>query len=97
MTTENLHAATNAVSITFQNTEDARPIVDAIAADNPNATVAHFPAMVKIDCPGRLTINARSVSERIGRDWDPQELHLSMISLSGNIDEDDDKFELAWN
>jgi phenol/toluene 2-monooxygenase (NADH) P2/A2 len=97
MTTENLHAATNSVSITFQNTEDARPIVDAIVADNPGATVQHFPSMVKVDCPGRLTINASSVSERVGRDWDPQELHLSMISLSGSIDEDDDRFELAWN
>ena len=97
MTTENLHAATNALSSTLQNTEDARPIVETIEADKPHATVSHFPAMVKVDCPGRLTINAASVSDRIGRDWDPQELHLSMISLSGNIDEDDDKFELAWN
>jgi phenol/toluene 2-monooxygenase (NADH) P2/A2 len=97
MKSENLHATTNNVSITLQNTEDARPIVDAITADNPDAVVQHFPAMVKIDCPGRLTINAGSVSDRVGRDWDPQELHLSMISLSGNIDEDDDVFELSWN
>lgn len=84
------------VSITLQNTEDARPIIEAITADNPAATVAHFPAMVKIDAPGRLTINASSVGERVGREWDPQELHLSMITLSGNIDEDDDRFELSW-
>lgn len=88
---------TQNVSITFQNTEDARPIIDAITADNPEATVQHFPAMVKIDCPGRLTIQASSVGDRLGRDWDPQELHLSVISLSGNIDEDDDHFDLAWN
>jgi phenol hydroxylase P2 protein len=97
MTTENAHASTNPVSITLQNTEDARPIVDAITADNPDAVVNHFPAMVKIDCPGKLTINAESVTDRVGRDWDPQELHLSVISLSGNIDEDDDYFELSWN
>jgi phenol hydroxylase P2 protein len=84
------------VSITLQNTEDARPIIEAITADNPAATVAHFPAMVKIDAPGKLTINAASVGERVGREWDPQELHLSMITLSGNIDEDDDHFELSW-
>ena len=97
MTTDNANASTNSVSITLQNTEDARPIVDAIVADNPTAVVQHFPAMVKIDAPGRLTINAETVGEKVGRDWDPQELHLSVISLSGNIDEDDDKFELAWN
>lgn len=87
---------TQNVSITLQNTEDARPIVDAITADNPAAVVQHFPAMVKIDCPDRLTISAASVGDRLGREWDPQELHLSMISLSGNIDEDDDHFDLAW-
>ena len=84
------------VSITLQNTEDARPIIEAITADNPTATVSHYPAMVKIDAPGRLTINASSVGERVGREWDPQELYLSMITLSGNIDEDDDHFELSW-
>ena len=49
------------VSITLQNTEDARPIIEAITADNPTATVSHYPAMVKIDAPGRLTLNAASV------------------------------------
>jgi phenol hydroxylase P2 protein len=97
MVTDNKNAKTNSVSISLQSTEDARPIIDAIAADNPEAVVSHFPAMIKVDCPGRLTINAQSVSDRIGRDWDPQELHLCMISLSGNIDEDDDQFELTWN
>ena len=97
MVTDNKNASTNDVSITLQNTEDARPIVEAILADNPGAVVNHVPAMVKIDCPGKLTIKAESVSDRVGRDWDPQELHLSVISLSGNIDEDDDIFELAWN
>ena len=97
MVTDNTNASTNDVSITLQSTEDARPIVEAILADNPNAVASHFPAMVKVDCPGRLTIKAETVSDLIGRDWDPQELHLSVISLSGNIDEDDDIFELAWN
>jgi len=85
------------VSITLQNTEDARPIIEAILADNPAATVSHYPAMVKIDAPGRIAVVADSVTERIGRDWDPQELHLSVITLNGNINEDDDVFELSWN
>lgn len=85
------------VSITLQNTADARPIIDAIRADNPTAEIADCPSMVKIDCPGRLVIKQDSVSERLGREWDVQEIHLSMISLSGNIDEDDDQFVLAWN
>ena len=88
---------TNPVSITLQNTDDARAIIDAIAADNPEASLTRYPAMVKIDCPGRLAIKAETVSELLGRDWDPQELHLSLVTLSGNIDEDDELFELSWN
>ena len=84
------------VSITLQNTGDARPIIEAITSDNPQAVVSNMPAMVKIDCPGRLVIKADTVSARLGRDWDPQELHLNVISLSGNIDEEDEYFELSW-
>jgi phenol hydroxylase P2 protein len=84
------------VSITLQNTADARPIIDAIRSDNPGAEFADFPSMVKIDCPDRLVIKQDTVSENLGREWDVQELHLSLISLSGNIDEDDDQFVLAW-
>ncbi len=82
----------NMVYIALQNNEDARPIIEAIEQDNPEASINHFPAMVKIDAPGRLEVRRESVEELIGRDWDPQEIHLHLISISGNVDEDDDIF-----
>lgn len=85
------------VSITLQNTDDARPIVAAIQEDNPNAVVVTFPAMVKIDCPDRLVVNRETVEQKLGRDWDVQEIHLTLISLSGNLDEDDDYFAISWS
>jgi phenol hydroxylase P2 protein len=85
------------VFIALQATEMSRSIVDAIVADNPLASVTEYPAMVKIDVPGRLVIRRESVEERLGRSWDLQELHLNLISLSGNIDETDDEFSLQWN
>ncbi|KWR85120.1 MmoB/DmpM family protein [Cupriavidus sp. IDO] len=87
----------NAVYIALQNNDDTRPIIDAIAEANPHAVVSQFPAMVKIDAPGRLTIVRELVEQKLGRDWDPQELHLNLISLSGNIDETDEAFTLHWN
>ncbi len=84
------------VSITLQNTGDARPIIEAIHADNPEAKASQFPAMVKIDCPGRLVIKRDTVEELMGREWDVQELQLTLISLSGNVDESDDEFVIAW-
>lgn len=83
------------VFIALQANDESRAIVDAILADNPLAVQADFPAMVKIDAPGRIVIKRESVAERLGRDWDLQELHLNLVSLSGNIEETDDEFSLS--
>lgn len=84
------------VSITLQSSQDGIAIGDAIMADNPSAERKLFPAMIKINCPGRLEIRSESVSELLGREWDPQEIHMSVISLSGSVDEDDGSFTLFW-
>lgn len=87
---------TRNVSITLQNNDDARPIIDAIQSDNPEATVNIYPAMVKIDCPSRLVVRQETVEGKLGRAWDVQELHLSLISIAGEVDEEDDYFALEW-
>jgi len=84
------------VFIALQLNDLTRSLVEAIVADNPHATVVDYPAMVKIEALGRLVIRRESVEALIGRDWDIQELHLSLISLSGSIDETDDEFCLHW-
>lgn len=88
---------TESVFIAFQTNDETRPIVAAIEQDNPSATIAHFPAMVKIDAPGRLVVRRESIEALVGRDFDLRELHINLISLSGNIDESDDEFVLQWN
>ncbi len=85
------------VFIALQTNEETRPIIEAIVADNPGATVHEQPAMVKIDVEGRLTVRRQTIEELIGRDFDLQELHINLISLSGNIDETDDELTLSWN
>jgi len=87
---------TDAVFIAFQTNDDTRAIVDAIVEDNAQATVARMPAMVKIDAPGRLVVRRESIEERLGREFDLRELHLNLISLSGNIEESEDEFVLHW-
>ena len=85
------------VFIAFQTNEDTRPIIEAILADNPHAELDQQPAMVKIDVPGRMVIRKSTIEEEIGRDFDLQEMHVHLITLSGNIDETDDEFSLTWN
>ena len=84
------------VFIAFQTNEETRPIIEAIVEDNPHARVNEAPAMVKIDADGWLIVKRSSIEERLGREFDLQELHINLISLSGNIEEDEDQFVLVW-
>lgn len=83
------------VFIAFQNNEEARPIIEAIMDDNSDAVANYTPGMVKIDCEGRLVVKRASIEERIGRDFDLQEIHINLISLSGNVDEEEDELVLS--
>lgn len=79
--------------IAFQTNDVTRSIVEAIVEDNPAAIiVVEQPAMVKIDVPDRLVIRRSSVEEKLGRDFDLQELQLHLITISGHLDETDDEF-----
>jgi len=85
----------NKVFMIFQDTADARPFVDAFEQENPEASLDYQPGMVRIDAMGELSISQAVVSELAGRDVDLQELHLTLVSLSGNVDEDDEYFKIT--
>jgi len=84
------------VFIAFQDNEDSRPIIEAILADNSNATAAYTPGLVKIDCPQRLVVRRESIEAITGQPFNLQQIQLSLVTLSGNVDEDDDEFSLEW-
>ena len=85
------------VFIAVQSNEESRPIVEAILADNPHAVAVHTVGLVKIDAPDELCIKRETIEEIIGKRYNLQELQLSLVTLSGYIDEDDDQFTLSWN
>ena len=85
------------VFIAFQTNEETRCIVEAIIEDNPEALVNVQPAMVKIDVPNRMVIRRSTVEDKIGRDFDLQELQLHLITVSGHVDETEETFTLCWN
>ena len=74
-----------------------RSIVEAIEQDNPDAEVVHEPAMVKVQAEGHLVVRRETIEEEIGREFDMQELNINLITLSGNVDEDEDALTLTWN
>ncbi len=83
--------------IIFQDNMDARPFIDAVEADNPEATMQHEPGMIRFEIVGPLTVSRETVEEILGREVDLHEIHMHLISLSGNLEEDDDFIRLSWN
>lgn len=88
---------TQLVSITLQDTGEGRMIMEAIQQDNPGVEIMRMPGAMKLDRDGSMIVKKETVEEKLGREWDPQEIHLTMISMAGNLDEDDDYFALSWN
>ena len=85
------------VFMAFQDNDNTRYLVEAIVKDNPEAEVQHSPAMIRITAEKRLVINRETMEETLGRDWEVQEMLLEVISIGGNVDEDDDHFIVSWN
>ncbi|MBS7661056.1 MmoB/DmpM family protein [Pseudomonas lalucatii] len=84
------------VYLVLQDNDNAHYLVDGITHDNPHAVVEHQPAMIRIEAEGRLQIRRETMEERLGRAWDVQEMLLDVITIGGNVDEDDDAFVLEW-
>lgn len=86
------------VFLALQDNDDARPIVEAIMQDNPDAEIDHQPAMVRITAEDKLVIKRDTVREiKDDPDWEPQDIQLVLISFGGHLDEDDDHFTIFWN
>ena len=43
-----------------------------------------------------MVIRKSTIEQEIGRDFDLQEMHINLITLTGNIDETEDEFTLSW-
>lgn len=84
------------VFIAFQDNEESRPILEAILADNPEASAVHSPGLVKIDAPGRLVVRRETIEEQTGQRFNLQQIHVNLVTISGYISEDDDELSLSW-
>lgn len=84
------------VFIAFQDNEDSRPIIEAILMDNTKAKASYPTGLVRIVAPNRLVIRRESIEELTGADYNLQQIHVSLVTLSGHIDEDDHQFSLSW-
>jgi len=85
------------VSVDLQETEENRPLINAIEADNPELVINHFPGIIKLQAPGRLEIIRESVEAQLGRPWETHEFQMAIVTLAGNISEwDEDRIVISW-
>lgn len=85
------------VYLALQDNDISRYIVEAIEEDNPEVSIDYQPAMIRMEAKGRLVVKRETVEEKMGQEWEVQALHLNLITLGGNVDEDEDEFVLSWN
>lgn len=100
MTDQSAPTQTNTrdVGVILQESEDNRPIIEAIEEDNPECSVGHSPGLVRITAPGRIVIQQETVEEKLGREWETHEFQMAIVSYFGNIQEwDDDEIVIAWD
>ncbi|MGO2363316.1 MAG: MmoB/DmpM family protein [Psychrobacter sp.] len=85
------------VYLALQDNDMSHYIVQAVEEDNPGVTVIYQPAMIRMEREGKLVVNRATVEEKIGREWEIQELQLSLVTLGGNVEEEEDSLTLSWN
>ncbi|WP_367109174.1 MmoB/DmpM family protein [uncultured Psychrobacter sp.] len=84
------------VYLALQDNDMSRYIVQAVEEDNPEVSVTYQPAMIRMECEDKLVVNRATVEEKLGREWDIQELQLSLVTLGGNVEEEEDALTLSW-
>ncbi|AMN49710.1 MULTISPECIES: MmoB/DmpM family protein [unclassified Psychrobacter] len=85
------------VYLALQDNDMSRYIVQAVEEDNPKVTVIYQPAMIRMECENELVVNRATVEEKLGREWEIQELQLSLVTLGGNVEEEEDSLTLSWH
>jgi len=85
------------VGMDLQNSEESDAIVEAIRQVNPDVNVRRSPGLVRVEAPKRMEIQRQLVEAHLHREWDTQELNLSLVSFFGEISEwDEDRIVIAW-
>ena len=90
-------ATTRQVGIDLQDSEENRPLIEAIRQDNPDLTVRHLPGLVKLQAPRQILVHRETVELKLGREWETGEFQLALVSYAGNFTEwDDDQILVSW-
>jgi phenol/toluene 2-monooxygenase (NADH) P2/A2 len=85
------------VGLDLQDTEETRPLLDAIEEDNPEANLIRMPGLVKMQAPRELVIRRETVEQHMGREWETHEFQMHIVSYSGHIAVwDDDEIVIKW-
>jgi len=85
------------VGLDLQDSEEGRPLLEAIEEDNPDANLIRMPGLVKVQAPRELVVRRETVEQHMGREWETHEFQMNIVSYSGHIAVwDDDEIVIKW-
>lgn len=82
--------------IDLQDTESNRAVIAGIMEDNPDSQIDHMPGLVRIRNENGLHITKATVEKHVGDEWDTEDIQLSIVSLAGNLDIDEEHIDIKW-
>ena len=75
--------------ITMSDSLEGRAVAEAMK-DVPGVEITFLPAMIRIDCEGRMTFDCDEISDILGRDYDPYTFQIEMSTHYGRMSIADD-------
>ena len=79
----------NMCGITMSDSLEGRAVAEAMK-DVPGVEITFLPAMIRIDCEGRMTFNCDEISDILGRPYDPYTFQIEMSTHYGRMSIADD-------
>ncbi|MCG8325830.1 MAG: MmoB/DmpM family protein [Thiotrichales bacterium] len=76
--------------ITMSDSAEGRAVAEAMQ-NHPGVNITRLPAMIRIDCEGRMTFDMDEISEILGRDYDPYTFQIEMSTHYGRMSIADDR------
>ncbi len=70
--------------VTMNDSADARVIAE-VMEEKPGIEVLNYPAMIRIDTEGKLTLDMEEISEAIGREFTAYDFEVVMSTHYGRM------------
>lgn len=76
--------------ITMSDSAEGNAVAEAMGS-HEGVVITRLPAMIRIDCEGRMVFDMDEISDILGRDYGPYDLQIEMSTHYGRMSITDDR------